>query len=137
MKTFLMACAVCAAMVPAAEAQGLPTLSQFLSTCTRDTTACRSKLKDYVTAAQGQQNICIPEGTSLTEAASATLRWLRSDAAQVPALRDGPFDDGLFTATQALYPCKEAPPPPPAPPADPSATPPADQPAPPPPPPPQ
>ncbi len=129
MKTFLMACAVCVAVIPAAEAQGLPTLSQFLSSCTRDGTACRIKLKDYVTAAQSQQNICVPEGTSMTDAAAATLRWLRSDETHPKSLNEGPFDDGLFTATQALYPCKEAAPPPPPPPADSSATPPADQPA--------
>jgi hypothetical protein len=131
MKKILMACAACAVMVTAAPAQQLPTLSQFLSGCYRDTTACRLKLKDYVTAAQTQKNICIPDGTSINEAVSETLRWLRADNTHAPAMDDGPFDDGLFTATTTLYPCKEeAPPPPPPPPAaDPSATPPADQPA--------
>ncbi len=130
MKKILLACAALAVMAPAASAQGLPTLSQFLSSCYRDASACKLKLKDYVTAAQSQKNICIPDGTSINEAVSDTLRWLRSDETHPATLNDGPFDDGLFAATTTLYPCKEdaPPPPPPPPPADPAA-PPADQPA--------
>lgn len=125
MKNILLACAACAAIAVAAPAQELPTLSQFLSGCYRDSGACKLKLKDYVTAAQSQKNICIPAGTSVNEAVSETLRWLRSDETHKQTLNDGPFDDGLFAATTTLYPCKEeAPPPPPAPPADQPATPP-------------
>lgn len=128
MKKILLALVASAAMVTATSAQGLPTLSQFLSGCYRDSNACRLKLKDYVTAAQTQKNICIPEGTSISEAVSETLRWLRSEDTRAATMKDGPFDDGLFAATTTLYPCKEEapPPPPPAPPAD---QPPADQPA--------
>jgi hypothetical protein len=125
MKKILLALVAGAAMAMPASAQGLPTLSQFLSSCYRDTTACRTKLKDYVTAAQSQKNICIPDGTSINEAVSETLHWLRSDTTHPPTLNDGPFDDGLFSATTTLYPCKEEapPPPPPPPPADQSAPP--------------
>jgi hypothetical protein len=128
MKNILVALVAGAAMVTAASAQDLPKLSQFLSSCYRDTGACKVKLKDYVTAAQTQKNICIPEGTSINEAVSETLRWLRSDTTHAPTLNEGPFDDGLFAATTTLYPCKEEAPPPPPPAADPSA-PPADPPA--------
>jgi hypothetical protein len=128
MMKMLLAFVAGAAVVTSAYAQGLPTLSQFLSGCYRDSGACKMKLKDYVTAAQAQKNICIPEGTSINEAVSETLRWLRSEDTRAPTLKDGPFDDGLFAATTTLYPCKEEapPPPPPPPPAD---QPPADQPA--------
>lgn len=125
MKKILLALVAGAAMVTVASAQGLPTLSQFLSGCYRDSGACKLKLKDYVTAAQAQKNICIPDGTSINEAVNETLRWLRADDKHPPALNDGPFDDGLFAATTTLYPCKEeAPPPPPPPPADQPASPP-------------
>lgn len=124
MKKILTACAVCAAMATAASAQELPSLSEFMRSCYRDTTVCKSKLKDYVSAAQKQQNICIPEGTSINEAVNETLRWLRSDETHPESLNSGPFDDALFAATQALYACKEEAPPPPAeptPPADPAS----------------
>lgn len=127
MKKILLVLVAGAAMVTPASAQELPTLSQFLASCSRDTGACKVKLKDYVTAAQSQQNICIPDGVSINQAVSETLRWLKYDTTRAPTLKDGPFDDGLFAATTTLYPCKEeAPPPPPPPPAD---QPPADQPA--------
>ena len=118
MRKVLLACAVlgAAALLPA-PAQELPTLSQFLSNCYRDGTACRAKLKDYVRAGVQQNIICLPKDVSEGEAAGEILSWLRSDDKHPAALNDGPFDDGLYAASTKLYPCAPPPPPPP-PPAD-------------------
>jgi hypothetical protein len=113
MKKLLMLCAACAAFVTAVPAQDMPTLSQFLGNCYRDANACRLKMKDYITASDTQHVICRPADMSVNEAASQTLRWLRSDETHDKSLNDVPFDDALFLATTTLWPC--APPPPPAP----------------------
>lgn len=123
MKKVLLAAAAVAAMSAAAPAEELPKLSEFLTSCYRDNGACLTKIKNYVEAAKSQKIICLPEDTSLREASSDTLRWLRAAGNYPPSLSDQPFDDGLYEATSKLYPCKtEATPPPPVPP-------PADQPA--------
>lgn len=129
MKKVFLACAVLGALSVAAPAQELPTLSQFLSSCYRDSAQCKSKLKDYVRAGTQQNIICLPKDVSESEASSEMLRWLRDATTHPAALNDGPFDDALFEASTKLYPCAPPPPPPPPPPADPAA--PADQAAPP------
>lgn len=126
MKKVLLACAAAAAMFCAAPAQDLPKLSEFLSSCYRDNGACQQKIKSYVDAAKTQHFICVPQDVSTREAASATLSWLRKEENYPAAMKDQPFDDGLYEATTKLYPCKTeaAPPPPVPPPADQPATPP-------------
>ncbi len=132
-KVLLASVAVVAmtAMSAPAPAQDLPKLSEFLTTCYRDNTACIQKIKSYVDAAKTQKFICVPDDISTREAAGATLRWLRAEENYPAALREQPFDDGLYEATTKLYPCKtEATPPPPVPPpAEQPATPPAEPPA--------
>lgn len=123
MNKMLLASVAAAVLMTAAPAQEIPTLSQFLLNCSRDNAVCRRKLSDYVTAAKTQNIICLPQGTSIGEAASSTLSWLRSDEAD--SMKNGPFDDALYAGTTKLFPCKSATPQPPVPPpADPSATPP-------------
>ena len=117
-KTFL-AGAACAAFLTAAPAQEMPKLSEFLSNCYHDSDYCRLKLKDYINAAQSQNVFCLPEGTSVSEAANDTLHWLRSDDSHDQSLDDAPLDDALYRATKTLYPCKPPPPPPPPAPAGP------------------
>lgn len=117
MKKILVACAAVVAFSVAAPAEGLPKLSDFLSSCYRDNGACRVKLKDYINAGETQKIICRPEGTSVNEAVSEMLSWLRKDENYPAALKDQPFDDGLYEASQKLYPCKPVEPPPPPPPA--------------------
>jgi len=115
MKGIFLASAACAAFLTAAAAQEMPKLSDFLANCYRDTNYCRVKLKDYLTAAQSQNIVCLPEDTSVGEAANDTLRWLRSSDSHDQSLKDAPLDDAFYRATQTLYPCKPPPPPPPAP----------------------
>lgn len=125
MKKMVWGCATAAAFLfVAAPAQEVPKLSEFLLTCSRDSSACKLKLKDYVTAANSQKSICLPQDVSTTEAAGALLRWLRSDDTPA-ALKDAPFDDGLYEGATKLYPCVAAVPPPEAPAAPPTDQPPA------------
>jgi hypothetical protein len=118
MKKMLVASAACAAMLTAAGAQNLPTLSEFLSGCYRDATTCKLKLKDYYAAAEQQKVVCRPKDVSINEAVNETLRWLRSDETHSPDLNKVPFDDALYEATTKLYPCAPPPPPPAEPPAE-------------------
>ena len=120
MKSILTACIALVAFAWAAPAEDLPPLSQFLSQCYRDSTVCRAKLRDYITAADAQKSICRPAGQSVGEASSALLNWLRSD--QRPAgLEDLAFDEGLWQASSTMWPCKpDAPAAPPAAPAEPA-----------------
>lgn len=123
MNKVLLASAAAMILITAAPAQEIPTLSQFLSSCYRDSGACRTKMKDYITASETQKIICLPKDVSVSEAISSTLSWLRSDSTHPAALNDGPFDDALFEATTKLYPCAAPPAPPVPPPAEPSADP--------------
>lgn len=116
MNKVLLACAAAAAMLSAAPAEDLPKLSEFLTTCYRDNAACMQKIKNYVEAAKSQKIICLPEDTTVREAANETLSWLRKEENYPAALKDQPFDDGLYEATSKLYPCKSAEPQPPVPP---------------------
>ncbi len=131
MNKVLLACAAAVVLSAAAPAQDLPKLSEFLSSCYRDNTACMQKLKNYIDAAKSQHIICVPEDVSTREGASAMLSWLRKEANYPPSLSEQPFDDGLYEASTKLYPCKaEVPPQPPVPPpSDTPATPPTDTPA--------
>lgn len=124
MKAIWLGCAAAVFLVlPAAQAQEVPKLRDFLMGCSRDTAPCKLKLKDYVTAANTQKIICLPKDVSTNEASGDVLRWLRSDAAE--PLKDAPYDDALFEAATKLYPCAaDSVPPPPPPAAEPSATPP-------------
>ena len=105
MKKILLACAAFAALVSAAPAQELPKLSQFLSSCYRDPTICRAKLRDYINAADTQKSICRPADQSVGEASSDMLSWLRSDDKHDASLNDAPYDDGLWAAASTLWPC--------------------------------
>jgi hypothetical protein len=127
MKKVLGVMAVLLATATAAPAEELPKLSEFLMSCTRDVTQCSQKVKNYVEAAKNQKLICLPEDVSVREASNATLSWLRSSDNVSEQLRQGPFDDGLYEATNALYPCKsaETAQPPVPPPAEPAAAPPS------------
>jgi hypothetical protein len=116
MNKVLLACAAAAALLSAAPAEDLPKLSEFLTSCYRDNGVCMQKIKNYVEAAKGQKIICLPEDTSVREAANATLSWLRKDENYPASLSAQPFDDGLYEATVKLYPCKSAEPAPPVPP---------------------
>ena len=114
MNKMLLASVAAAVLATAAPAQEIPTLSQFLMNCSRDSGACRIKLKDYVNAAKSQNIICLPEDTSVNQAVSATMTWLRSDEGD--AMKSEPFDDALYAGTTKLFPCKSATPQPPVPP---------------------
>lgn len=117
MKSLLLACAAAAFLAVPASADELPRLSEFLSACYRDNSSCMQKIKNYIEASKNQKIICLPEGTSVREAAGDTLSWLRKDANVPQSLADQPFDEGLYEATTKLYPCKgEEPPAPPVPP---------------------
>lgn len=94
-------------LMPGAGAQDVPALKDFLANCSRDSSECRLRLKDYVTAANAQKSLCLPKDGSVREAGSEILRWLRSDAAA--ALTDKPYDDALYEASLKLYPCAPAP----------------------------
>jgi hypothetical protein len=124
MKKILVACVALAAVFAAAPAQNLPKLSEFLSSCYRDSGACRTKLKDYVNAADSQKIICRPKDASVSDAVSEMLRWLRTEENYPATLKDAPFDDALYEAATKLYPCKAETPPP-----TPVEPPPAEQPA--------
>ncbi|MDR3528058.1 MAG: hypothetical protein P4L57_12350 [Rhizomicrobium sp.] len=127
MKKMVLGCAATAALLlVAAPAQDVPKLSEFLLSCSRDSSACRMKLKDYVTAAVTQKSICLPKDVSVNEGGGDILRWLRSDDTHPAAMRDEPFDDALYEAATKLFPCAPPPPPeaPPAPPTDQPAAPP-------------
>jgi hypothetical protein len=123
MKRIVLACAASLAMFAAASAEGLPTLSEFLSSCYRDNGACQQKIKDYVAASKAQKIICVAEDVSIRQAAMDTLRWLRSSENVSEALNQQPYDEGLYEATTKLFPCKtdETPQPPVPPPAEPPA----------------
>ena len=125
MKKVLWASAAAVVLFASAPAEELPKLSEFLTSCYRDNGACQQKVKTYIEAAKGQKIICLPEDVSTREAASATLRWLRTEGNYPAALSEQPFDDGLYEATAKLYPCKTegTPQPPVPPPTDSSATP--------------
>lgn len=110
MMKMLLAGAACAALMAAgaAQAQSLPTLSQFLLSCTKDAVTCRNKLRDYVTAADQQKMICRPADQSTYEAASEMLHYLRETAARNDALDNGPYDDALWQAASTMWPCPPA-----------------------------
>lgn len=122
MKKVFWACLATAALSAAAPAQELPKLSEFLSGCYRDNTACMQKIKNYIEAAKNQKIICLPSDVSIRGASSDTLSWLRKDANVPQSLADQPFDEGLYEATSKLYPCKSEEPsaPPVPPPAEPA-----------------
>lgn len=123
MKAMWLGCAAAVVLLlPAAQAQDVPKLRDFLMSCSRDSGPCKVKLKDYVTAANAQKIICLPKDVSINEAAGDVLRWLRSDVAE--PMKESPFDDALFEAATKLYPCAANPVPPPPPAAEPPATPP-------------
>jgi hypothetical protein len=121
MKKVLWASVAVVALSVPAPAEELPKLSEFLTVCYRDNTACMQKIKNYIEAAKSQKIICLPADTSVREAAADTLSWLRKDDNVTPALAASPFDDGLYEATTKLYPCKSEQPaqPPVPPPAEP------------------
>jgi dGTP triphosphohydrolase len=106
MKRMLLACVTVAAFAEAAPAQDLPTLSRFLITCSRESEACRVKMKDYVRAAVSQHSMCLPKDVSDREAISEILDWLRDDNTHPESLNDAPYDDAIYAATQKLYPCE-------------------------------
>lgn len=119
MKTIvLVSVAAAAVLFAASPAQDLPKLSEFLTSCYRDSILCRNKVRDYVAAADSQHIICRPPDVSINEATSEILDWLRSDSTHPAALNDAPFDDGLLEAATKLYPCHDA-----TPPAEPAAQP--------------
>jgi hypothetical protein len=120
MKRVLLVCAVCAAFAAPAAAQEVPTLSQFLANCSRDTMVCKFKLNDYIVAADTQKTICRPADQSVKSASSEILSWLRNDDKHPAGLRDVPFDDALWTAASTLWPCAPAAPAAPAEPATPA-----------------
>ena len=122
MKKTLLGAALVIVAAPflAASAQDLPKLSDFLSKCSRDSSGCRSKVKDFVTASVSQKSICLPKDVSIYDAVTETLRWVKASDTHAQSLNDAPFDDGLYEATTKLYPCA---PPEPAPPAEPAAPP--------------
>jgi len=123
MKNILLACTALAVFAGSAPAQDLPSLSSFLMQCARDTTVCRAKMRDYITAADTQHSICRPADQSVGEAASALLSWLRSDQ-RPDSLSNAPYDDALWQGASTMWPCKPAEPPPPPPaPADGTAAP--------------
>jgi hypothetical protein len=122
MRKLLLACAAVAALVSAAPAQNLPTLTQFLGQCFRDGQMCRQKIKDYVNAAVSQNSMCLPKDVSVNTAVGEMLHWLRDDTTHPASLDEQPFDDALYEASKKLYPCApppETPPPPPPPEAPP------------------
>ncbi|GAA0548769.1 hypothetical protein FHS83_001035 [Rhizomicrobium palustre] len=107
MKTFLIAsAALSVVLLASASAQSIPTLSEYLTACTRDTTTCRLKMKDYVVNALAAKVICLPKNVSETDAGSEMLSWLRSSAAD--KLSKEPYDDALYEAAVKLYPCGDA-----------------------------
>ena len=116
MKKVFWACVAVLALAAPAPAQELPKLSEFLSGCYRDNTACMQKIKNYVEAAKSQKIICLPADVSVREAAGEMLSWLRKDANVPASLSNAPFDDGLYEASTKLYPCKSEEPQPPVPP---------------------
>lgn len=124
----LVLVAAAAAATAMAAAQDIPTLTQFKTDCYRNGGMCRVKIEDYINAASGQHFICLPEGKSARRVVGDVLDWIRDEKNMTNGLAEGPYDDGLFEATKALFPCApaapvtppvpppsgEAPPPPPA-----------------------
>jgi hypothetical protein len=101
-------------MVPA-PAQDLPTLSKFLANCSRDSTICRAKVRDYIVAADTQKSICRPQDQSQGEAVSDLLAWLRDSEKHQTKLEDQPYDEAFWAGSSTLWPCAPAPEPPPPP----------------------
>jgi hypothetical protein len=109
MMKYVLAClAASAVLATATPAQPLPKLSEFLTSCYRDATTCRGKIRDFVTTADAQHVICRPQDISVNQSISDILAWLRSDSTHPDALNEEPFDEGLAQATDALYRCREA-----------------------------
>lgn len=109
MKKVLLVCVAVVALTPVISAQNLPTLTQFLSECFRDSRICHMKLKDYVNASVSQKTMCLPNDVSVNDAADEMLHWLRAEDAHPASFYDAPYDDGLYAATQKLYPCAPRP----------------------------
>jgi hypothetical protein len=106
MKKLLVAVCAAIAVVGPAGAVELPTLSQFLLTCSRSPEECRSKIRNYVDTADRQKVICRPADQSLSDATYETLHWLRENASNDEVMRAGPYDDGLWAAVSTMWPCK-------------------------------
>jgi len=111
MRPIMLAIAACAVAVSPARAE-VQKFSTFMRECVRDEITCRVKLRDYVTAADQQKLICLPQDVSISQAVSEAMSWLRHTGDKYD---DGPYDDALWAAISTLYPCTPAPGPEPAP----------------------
>lgn len=107
MKKMLLACAAFAAIaIMDAQAADIPKLSEFLLLCERSPAQCRSKIRDYITAADNQKLICRPKDQSMHDAVYKTLYWLRDKGIDNDKLEGEPYDDALWTAISTMWPCK-------------------------------
>ncbi len=108
MKKLLLACAACAAIAAAGNAQAvtIPTLTQFLTKCNINSDDCRTQIRGYIKAADDQKLICRPADQSLGDASYEALHWMRDTGASDQTLHDGPYDDAMWAAISTLWPCK-------------------------------